>query len=207
MPVTISGVPGVQANSDGVQQVVRAGKTGELLVSEFQGRYYENAYRKNLFTATAIVTAPVIFSTAAGTGGPLLWNGSVGINAVLIAIGFGQTVSSTVAAAIGLTGGVAQPSAPTATTAIDSKTNNFIGGAASQATAFRVGTPAVAGLFFIPFADVDTGALTTGVGGVNWVELAGGIIVPPGAWASVAASATATTLVAQIALMWAEVPV
>src|ERR1035437_10285201 len=108
MPVTISGVPGVQANSDGVQQVVRAGKTGELLVSEFQGRYYENAYRKNLFTATAIVTAPVIFSTAAGTGGPLLWNGSVGIKAVLIAIGFGQTVSSTVAAAIGLTGGVAQ---------------------------------------------------------------------------------------------------
>jgi hypothetical protein len=57
----------------------------------------------------------------------------------------------------------------------------------------------------MPFADLHTGALTVDTSNVRFVDLGGVIIVPPGAWASVAASATATTTVAQIGLIWEEV--
>src|SRR3954468_12104711 len=90
----------------------RIAKTGEQVVSELQGRYHEQAARGNIFMAQAIVTAPVIYSTAAGTGGPLLWNGTSTVKASILAVGWGVSTVSTVGAAIGLTGGGGQTSAP-----------------------------------------------------------------------------------------------
>jgi hypothetical protein len=176
-------------------------------VSLLHGRYYKQAFRRNLFLARAVVTAPVIFSTAAGTGGPLLWNGSSSVNAVILAVGYGVTVVTTVAAALGLTGGTGQTVAPGSTTAIDSVTNGYIGGALPNCSVYRVGTPTAAGSFFIPLADLQTGALTTTPGSHHWVDIGGAIVVPPNSWVSVAASATASTTVAQITLVWEEVPV
>ncbi len=180
-------------------------------VLHIHGRYFEASSRGNLFVAHAIVTAPVIWSTEAGTGGPLLWNGSAAtpgrqVNANLLAVGFGVTVVTTVAAALGITGGDEQTAAPTSTTAIDSTANLLIGGAASRCTTYRVGTT-VENHFFMPFAHVHTGALTVDTTGIQWVDLAGMITVPPNSQASVAASATATTLVASISLVWEEIPV
>lgn len=203
MPDT--GQVGPQALSSGAVGALRLGASGEL-VDQLNGRYYEQVVRGNVFLARAVVTAPVIFSTAAGTGGPLIWNGTTNRNVVLLALGFGLTVVSTVAAALGITGGTGQNVAPTATTAIDSTTNCLLGGAGSNATAYRVGTPAAAGSFFLPIGDLSTGALTTTEGAWNWQWLDGLIVCPPNAWISVAASATATTTVAQIAAIWAEVP-
>jgi predicted small integral membrane protein len=205
--VTILGQVGPQVASDGTQVPLRQGKSGEGIVSELNGRYYEQAVRGNTYMAQAIVTAPVIFSTAAGTGGPLLWNGSANVNAVLLAAGFGITVVTTVAAALGITGNAGQAAAPTATTAIDSRANLRIGGGASACTPYRVGTPTNAGNFFLPFADLHTGALTVDNLGIAWIDLGGMIVVPPNCWASIAASATATTTVMQSALVWTEVPV
>ena len=179
-------------------------------VLDIHGRFYEASSRGNLFVAHAIVTAPVIWSTEAGTGGPLLWNGSnvsVGahVKANILAVGFGVTVVTTVAAALGFTGGDAQPAAPTTTTAIDSTSNLLMGGDASRCTAYRIGTT-VANQFFMPFAHVHTGALTADTTGVQWIDVAGMITVEPGSFVSIAASATATTLVASISLVWEEVP-
>lgn len=194
--------------SDGDLADALGGKQGEQILSELHGRYYIQGYRGNLFIAHAIVTAPVIYSTAAGTGGPFVWNPpSSGINVELLAAGFGTTVVTTVAAALGITGASGQVAVPTATTAIDSSTNCKLGGAASRSTAYRVATPVNAGTFFFPFAQVHTGALTADTTGIQWVDLGGFLIVPPGSWASIAASATATTLVAQIGLLFGEVPV
>jgi hypothetical protein len=201
------GPSGTSRVSDGTPTTAALGPAGEWLVSERLPRYEELAWRGQLFMARAVVTAPVIFSTAAGTGGPRIWNGSSKINVVPVAMGFGQTVSTTVAAALGLTGGTGQTVVPTATTAADNLINMFLGAGQPGANAYRVGTPSAAGSFFLPLADIDTGALTTGVGGFNWIELAGMMIVPPNGWVSVSASATATTFVGQIALIWAEVPV
>jgi hypothetical protein len=182
-------------------------------VLDIHGRYYEASQRGNLFVAHAIVTAPVVYTTEAGTGGPLLWNGSgvatnpgAKVKANILAVGFGVTTVTTVAAALGFTGGDAQTAAPTTTTAIDSTSNLLIGGDASRCTAYRVGTT-VENKFFIPFAHVHTGALTVDTTGVQWIDFGGMITVEPDSFVSIAASATASTLVASISLIWEEVPV
>ena len=201
-------VVGPQTVGDTTRTVARGGRTGEQMVSELQAAYYEMAYRQKLFNAYATVTAPVIYSTAAGTGGPLLWNGSSSVNAVILAVGYSVSVVTTVAGSIGLTGNTGQVAAPGSTTAIDAgPRNNFLGGVAPLCTTYRIGTPTNAGNFFIPLADMHTGALTVDNAGVTWVDLKGCLIVPPQAWISLAGSATLTTLQIQASLIWSEVPV
>jgi hypothetical protein len=207
MSIVIDTRTGPVIQSDGAgDQPLRQSRMGGLVVTDAHGRYFEQGSRRNLFRAHAIVTAPVIYTTAAGTGGPLLWNSSSTVNCAILSVGFGVTVVTTVAAALGLTGNTGQTSAPTATTAIDSSGNCYIGGPPSACTAFRVGTPTNAGNFFFPFADLHTGALTVDNVGMHWIDIGGCIIVPPGAWCSIAASATATTAVGSFGLMWEEVP-
>lgn len=172
---------------------------------------YEYSRIGQLFCARAIVTAPVIFSTAAGTGGPLLWNnskaGDQAVNAVLLGVTCALTVVTTVAAALGITGNSGQTSAPASTTAIDTSANLRIGSPAPRCNVYRVGTPSSAGNFFLPLAQLGTGALTVDNFEVGFIPLHGMVVVPPGSWASIAASATASTTVAQLGLIWAEVPV
>lgn len=199
----------VPAQASGAQNVsATLDRQGAIAVSELNGRYAALSQAGKLFMAQAIVTAPVIFSTAAGTGGPLLWNppGS-GVNGQILAVGLGVTTVTTVAAALGLTGGTGQSVAPTTTTAIDGSGNLLIGGAVSKITPFRIGTVATAGAFLLPFSHLHTGALTVDTFGINWLDLGGIMTFAPGSWASVAASATASTTVATIALVWTENPV
>lgn len=201
-------VVGPQFAGDGSVVGARGGRLGDAIVSELNGRYYEQASRGRLFHAFAIVTAPVIFSTAAGTGGPLVWNPPTsGVNLSVLAITCGLTVVTTVAAALGLTGNTGQTSAPTSTTAIDQRSNALIGGAASISTPYRVGTPANAGGFFLPLLALHTGALTVDNTALGLIDVGGAIVAPPGSWVSLAASATATTTVAQLGMLYAEIPV
>jgi hypothetical protein len=170
-------------------------------------RQFQQAGNGNIFAAYAIDTSPVIWTTAAGTGGPLLWNSpGSGVNAYLIAVSFGVTVADTVAGSIGITGNTGQTVAPGTTTAIDSVANTYVGGPAPKCNTYRVGTPGAAGNFFFPIGMVLTGAITTQAMADNWVDLGAAIVVPPGAWASIAAAATLTSAVMQVGLLWAEVP-
>lgn len=199
---------GPQIGSDGTVIPNRAGRLGDAMVSELNGRFYEQASRGRLFLANAIVTAPVIFSTAAGTGGPLVWNPPTsGVNLSVLAITCGITVVTTVAAALGLTGNTGQTSAPTSTTAIDGRTSALVGGQASVSTPYRIGTPTNAGGFFFPLLNLHTGALTVDSLGLGFIDVGGAVVCPPGSWVSVAASATATTTVAQLGMVYAEIPV
>lgn len=203
----LAGRVGTNSGAANTNSPLRQGNASDLIVSQLHGKYYEQAVNSNLFMAHAIVTAPVIYSTAAGTGGPLLWNGSTTVNAVLLAVGFGVTTVTTVAAALGITGNSGQTAAPGSTTAIDTRSNCRVGGAAGLCTPYRVGTPTNAGGFFMPFGHLHTGALTVDNAGVCWFDLGGGIVVPPNCWASVAASATASTTVMSVSLLYEEVPI
>lgn len=201
-------VVGPQLAADGSVIGSRSGRLGDQIVSELQGRYYEQASRGRLFHANAIVTAPVIFSTAAGTGGPLIWNPSTsGVNVSVLAITCGITVVTTVAAALGLTGNTGQTSAPSSTTAIDGRTSGLIGGQASASTPYRIGTVTNAGGFFLPLLNLHTGALTVDTLGLGFIDIGGSVVCPPGGWVSIAASATATTTVAQLGMIYAEIPI
>ena len=201
------GIVGVQNLTDGDQAKLRVGRQGEQLTSQLHAPFWETTNRGNVFSAYAIVTAPVIYTTAAGTGGPLIWNGASNVNVNILKIGYGISVVTTVAAALGWTGNTGQTVAPTTTTAIDASGNLRIGGAASLATAYRIGTPISAGGNFTPFADVQTGALTTTPGVMHWIDVDGLFVIPPNCWGSIAASATATTLVLRACVIWEEVPI
>lgn len=206
---SLQGNVGLQAQSAGAQGVTAAmDRQGGLLVSALNPKYSALSMSGKLYFAHAIVTAPVIYSTAAGTGGPLLWNppGS-GVNAQLIAAGVGVSTASTVAAALGITGGTGQNLVPSSTTAIDGSGNAFLGGAAAKILSYRVGTVTTAGAFLIPFGAVHTGALTVDIQPISWVDLAGVLTFGPGSWASIAASATASTTVATLSLLWVEHPI
>ncbi len=161
-----------------------------------------------MFAARAALAAnsPTIFSTNTLTGGPVLWNGSTTVVAAVLAVGFGITVVSTVAASVGFTGGTGQIAVMTATTAADSVGNLYLGGPNPTCTAYRTATPAAAGTFFYPLCDVVTGALTTRPGNVNWIDVGGLLVVPPNCWCAISASATTTTMVSQFTLIWEEVP-
>lgn len=209
MPELLSGTVGPQRYADDVVpgRGARFSQSGSLVVDNLHGVYYEQASRGNLFTAHAIVTAPVIYTTAAGTGGPLLWNGSSTVKASLIAVGWGISTVTTVAAILGLTGNTGQTSAPTSTTAIDSVRNCYLGGSQPACTAYRVGTVASAGNFFHPLGDLHTGALTVDNNGTHWIDLGGMFVIPPFGWISFAASATATTTVGNFGMIWEEIPI
>jgi hypothetical protein len=199
-------IVGPRQLTDGAQAIQRADRSGATVTTDAHGQLYEASRNGNLFMAHAIVTAPVIYTTAAGTGGPLIWNGSSNKVLSILKVGIGITVVTTVAAALGLTGNSGQTSAPTSTTAIDSSGNLLIGGPASAASAFRVGTVTNAGKFLIPLCDLHTGALTVDNFGLGWFDIAGAVTVPPNSWVSLAASATATTTVMQAAIIWEELP-
>lgn len=177
------------------------------------------AYAKlgQIFVAQAIVTTPVNYATAAGTGGPLLWNGSGGttsgtnnaqVDAVILGMSWAVTTAETTASiGLGLTGGPAQTAAPTSTTAIDGLACTRISAANTPScSVFRKGTVSTAGTWFFPILTLSTAAITAIPQQPNFTDLEGLFVVPPNSWISVAAAGTSTAAVLQISLMWAEIP-
>ena len=181
---------------------------GSSNVSELLGRYSSLAVQGKLFNAFATITSGVIYSTAAGTGGPLLWNGTSTTSAHILGIVIGGvTTANTVATSIGITGNSGQTSAPTSTSAIAASGNNLIGGAAPTMNVYSTGTVTNAGNRFLPLGPYGTGAVTV-VSSLNgFIDIGGAIVVPPNCWASVSFAATATTGVIVTGLLWTELPV
>ncbi len=176
-------------------------------VAEILGRYANLVKSGRVFSAYALVTSVVGFATAAGTGGPLLWNGTSALDAHILGVGIGGvTTANTVATTLGITGNTGQTAAPTTTTAIDASGNCLIGGAAPGMNVYRIGTVTNAGNRFIPLAGYGTGAITVDTTVLGWMDVGGLVIVQPNCWASLAAGVTATTGVINLGLIWAELP-
>ena len=170
--------------------------------------YYQLTKDGRVFVANAIVTAPVAYTNIAGMGGPLLWNntgtGSTRVMAVILGIGIAWTTAPAATGELGITWGSGQPNAPTATTPIDSQAVTLAGGAQKPLiNAYRVGTVVNPGAGLIVTHSVSTaGPPSNNV----FVPMDGLVQVLPGAWAAVAGSAAIAALVANISLVWAEVP-
>jgi hypothetical protein len=168
--------------------------------------------RGRVFSAQAIVTTPVIWSTAAGVG-LLLYNGSNavagsrGVTAFLLGMSVIETTATTVSGAIGITGG--PTTAPTSTTAITSSQCLDFEGSANAAplcNVYNAGTVSAAGVGFMPAFQVGTNAVTAEICDDNFVHLGGAIKVGVGNFAAVAASATLSSGVYNLGLVWLEVP-
>jgi hypothetical protein len=192
----------------GAQAGAPTGIAGELLASEITGRYSTLVKSQKVFWTSAIITAPVIFSTA-GQLGPMIWNrpGS-GVDAHILFVSIGSpTTASGVAGAIGLSSN-AQATVPTSATSITAW-NAYTGGAQSQmGGVFSTATVIVAPTpIFLPLLGVNTGAITTGAISNSVVDIGGSVVVAPGGIGYVCASATLTSGVFTIGMMWAELPV
>ena len=166
---------------------------------------FDYARLGQVFVAQAIITTPTIWSTAAATGGPFLWNNNPACTIAILGVSAAATTAETTAAiALGLTGGV-QTVGLGANTALTSSANLFIGGPAPTATMYATATPSAAGKFFFPTHTGGTGALTTVGVSPAWVAIEGAVVVPYQSWVSVTSSGASTAAVLQIGLMWVEI--
>ena len=161
-----------------------------------------------MFYTSAIITAPVIFSTAAQLG-PMLWNapGST-TDAHILAVSVGSpTTATTVAGAISYASNV-QPTVPTTATALTVMNSLAGGGVSAMGGVFSTATILVAPTNVpFPLVAVNTGAITTGVEAAgSFVELGGTFIVTPGTIGYICGNATLTAGVFTIGLLWAELP-
>lgn len=189
------------------QAGVPAGAMGELPMSELLGKYATLVKSGKVFYTSAIITAPVIFSTAAQLG-PMLWNrpGS-GVDAHILAVSASSpTTAATVAGAISYASQT-QATVPTTATAL-TVMNAYQGGVVSaMGGVFSTATILVAPTNVpFPLIAVNTGAITTGVLTNNVIDVGGAFQIGPGSLGYICGNATLTALVLTIGLLWAELP-
>lgn len=168
--------------------------------------------RGNVYAASVAVTALAAY-TATALGGPLLYNpvapaSGRGVIAHLLAFAFGMSTAATAAGAIGIVGGATTvPSSTSTSGLIVSNTRLKATAQASQCSVYSSGTVSAAGTLWIPTGHIGTAALTAEIADDNFVHLGGAIEVTPGNFAAPAASATLTTSVLNLCLIWMEIAI
>lgn len=197
-------IPGKAAQGNAIG--VPSGVVGELVLSEVLGKYATLVKAGRVFYTSAIITAPVIFSTAAQLG-PMIWNrpGS-GVDAHILALGASSpTVATTVAGALSYASNT-QPTVPTTATTLTTM-NAYAGGSPSALNVYSTATILVAPANVpFPLIAANTGAITTAVMPLNYVDVGGMFQVGPGNIGYICGNATLSGLVSTIGLLWAELP-
>ena len=204
---TVTGYVGPQTALEGPGPAVRQLRDGSLGIAEVHGRYYEAAYRKNLYTASVLGQAVTVVGTSM-TGLILVNNsaaGGGGVNLALQKIGFQETVTAASATSVGLawfnTGGTYGSTTLTPVTPVP----GFLGAGGGKAGAYSavnstVGTPVEMFAFLHNTAAIATTGEDIGAD----LDLEGSILVPPGfgvCLCAVGASATGNGYI-----QWEEVP-
>lgn len=214
---------GLQNQADGAQLVIaRAGRQGDQIVSELHGRFYEQAYRGNLFsngvTALTALTANTITLTATTTPILGIYNplGS-GVNAVILQ----ATLASGINNAATTGPGAFIWAASTGNTAIStgSAPVNHLTLAASgskcKGMAFVALTGLTTNLVALEAADfptptiITTAAVATSIQTptvVSTQNIDGSFVVPPGGVLALLNTVSTTTVSVTGRLMWEEVP-
>lgn len=193
----------------GTQVPLRAGNLGDTIFSELHGRYYETCYRRGLFGGATQVGQTTTVGAALTYVGICLSNpiGSP-VNLVLNKVGFSFLVAFAAAASIGLMTGYNSGTNVTHTTALVPK-SLFTGvGALPIGTIDSSSTLPTAPTFTHIFGTGLTGAITT-VPAIapTIIDLEGGVILPPGAYAATFTSTASGAASFWGSMQWEEVPV
>ena len=206
---------GPKASSDGTQIPLRGDKTGALVSTDAHARYQEAVLRGSVYTANAkSVTVTVttdITPLPANTGRPQIgvYNpvGS-GKNLVILRAG-SATVSGTPGGPFYLDVIAATGTVITATPSTGIPINNFTLqalGSVTKCYAATAVTGSAAGVMLRPLGGL--AAIAAGAGNYHFVEeIAGEIIVPPGAFICISAHATGTSHVHSCFISWEEVAI
>lgn len=194
---------GPQYATDGQTVTQRAGKLGENIISELNGRYFENAYRGNVFFAAtqAAVTLSASLSTTTVVG--LVLSNPVGSGKILVPLQAGVALTGAIVGIVGLTVMPYSATAVTHTTVLAVK--KAIGFSTVTDNAGLVDSGAT-----VPLAPVVATALMAAISTNTAVspapglfDLGGSLIVAQGCAVAIMGSAAVTAL---LSMLWAELP-
>jgi hypothetical protein len=216
---------GPQTLQDGTYPNLRAGKAGDAIISELNGRYYENTYRGNKYAASVggagqTLVAANLFSTAIGTFQPImaLYNPLTNNKNFVIAqawCGITQSTLLTPTQAGGFfwVGNAAQAISNAASvTPINCLTLKQTGSTAipvlNAVLTGAVGTQILIRPISSSIQLVTATANATGQA-VDFVmeEVAGSLVVPPGGYVGFANGISSTTGVVNAGMVWDELPI
>lgn len=167
----------------------------------------EHSRQGNVFCSysTGVTSLPAYTATALG---PMIWNGNTQnpqLKAVLIGISVAVTTASGAAVSVGLVWGKGQTTPLGATTAATLTSSTLANGNAPTCSSYISATVKTAGIGYMPLVSLPTTAITALPLADVWIPLDGSIIIPQGSWVALAAGATATSAVLDVAMVWAEV--
>lgn len=183
------------------------GETSDLLLTELQPRYYEQAYRGLTYMASnSAATAFSVQGTAAATGFILSNPAGSGKNLSIIDIIFQYTVATAGAAVAVVYAGTSPLSTAVVHTTPLTVVGSIISATAGQGKADSAATIVIAAPALVPIRIIQAAA-TTGAAAVvlPYVkdEVAGAIIVPPGCF--IAIQGTAAIAGGMASMTWNEV--
>lgn len=193
--------------SDTTKIPARAGRQGDLIVSELQGRYYEQTFRNNRFYAatTALVTTTVGLNTT--YTGLVLSNPITSVvNLALDKASMMQSVlQSTQVEAYAIATGFNSATNVTHTTPVAPKSCLIGSGKTPVALADVSATLPTAPLYTMFVTN--TGTATADSTGIQVVDFEGSIILPPGGYALWVTPAQASVAGMWFSFQWTEIPV
>jgi len=201
------GQPSTTSIQPGTTPTIRQGQLGDVIVSELHGRYYETAYRRNLFNAAVQGTG---ITTSAGlvTGytGLALTNPTTStVNLVVTKVGYGVNAAPSAVMVVSLAFNTST-TAVTQTTAITGR-NNFLGGASPQGLAASSVTFPTAPINSHILGVIGTNAITAINETVDLIDMEGSIVMPPGSYIAIVTSTASAATSFWGSFQWEEVPV
>lgn len=201
------GVPQSSISDGTATQGLRQLKTGEIGVSEVHLPQYEGTYRKGRFSAANQAGIALSAAFATTYTGIVLYNpNGSGVNLVLEEIGLAEIIAQTSALAFGIMVGQST-TAFSGVTALTPRSNNVGSGVNPVGLVASAATLPVAPTLQKILGSLGTGAVTVDdVQGSNF-QLRGGILLAPGAFAALYASAASVAASLIASVEWEEVPV
>jgi hypothetical protein len=197
---------GPQNNADSSRQInARGGRQGDQIVSELHGRYYEQAYRQNMFSGAAVGLTTTVGTATTYTGLVLTNPIGSGVNLVPNKLGLAFLVAFAAASAIGLMRGYSATTAVVQTTPV-TPSNTLTGANSGKGLLASSATlPVTPTIVQIMEAGL-TGAITTTVNSVSLFDLEGSIAIPPGGFLAIYTSTASGAASMAASMQWEEVP-
>lgn len=221
----LSGQVGPQIVADGTWPVLRLGRSGEAVVTELHGRFYEQVFRGNVFSIGCQLTAlsaATILLTASGQPIVGVWNPSTSpVNLSILQAMLVDEINNVTSVALGAFVWASSLNNSALTAGLSPFNRKTLASTGSQAKAFALSTASLlTGLtnnltVFEP-AEFNTasGLLTTTVAAatptpsVSGVQnFDGSLIVPPGGVLGLFNTISVTTHSVAARLMWEEIPI
>jgi hypothetical protein len=195
------------ATSGSTPAFLRTGPTGEIIIAELHGNYYEPTVRKTMFSGSniAAVTTSAGFSTAY-TG--LCLSNPIGstVNLVLNKVKYAPIVAQTSALMLGLMTGFSSSTNVSHTTPMV-PLSNFVGQPAGIGLLDAASTLPIAPTRVKLLDSLLTGAITTSTtGGGNVIDMQGSVVVPPGGFIAFYTSAASVASSLAFGMTWEEIP-